>query len=134
LSAKNKDGEILFVDTLSFDEPKTAKARQVLEALSGIKGFESIVNKKNNSVLILTSKKDENVYKSFSNFNNVAIEEVRNLNTVDALQYKYLILVDPKESIDILSSRLEKAKEVITEKPVAVKKTVKKEKETAVKA
>jgi len=108
LSAKNKDGELLFVDTLSFTEPKTAKAKETLEALSKIKGYETILNKKNNSVLILTAKKDDSVYNSFGNFKNVAIEETRNLNTVDALTYKYLIFVDPKESIEILSSRLDK--------------------------
>ncbi len=116
LSAKNKDNEILFVDTLVFTEPKTAKAKKIIQSLGSIKGFEYIMSKKNNSALILTSEKDIDVYRSFGNFNNVAIEEIRNLNTIDALKYKYLIIVNPEESINILLAKIEKKKSGV-EKP-----------------
>ena len=64
---------------VDFTEPKTAKAREVLKALGGIKGYEALGTKKQNTALITTLSSDENVYKSFGNFGNVAIEEVRNL-------------------------------------------------------
>ncbi len=106
LSGKLNDNEILFVDSLSFTEPKTSKAGEVLKALAGVNGYETLGSKKNNTALITTLSKNENVYKSFSNFGNVAIEEVRNLNVVDLLSYKYLIVVNPEESINLLSSKL----------------------------
>ena len=106
LSGKLADNEIIFVDNLDFSEPKTAKAKEILKALSGVSGYETLWTKKNNTALITTLKKDENVYKSFGNFGNVAIEEVRNLNVVDALSYKYLIMVNPEESVEFLEGKL----------------------------
>ena len=46
LSRKLKDGEILFVDDISFAEPKTKDAKTVIEALSGVKGFEALKSKR----------------------------------------------------------------------------------------
>ena len=106
LSGKLNDNEILFVDNLDFAEPKTARAMDVLKALSGIKGYEALGVKKQNTALITTLSKDDNVYKSFGNFGNIAIEEVRNLNPVDVLSYKYLIVVNPEESIKLIESKL----------------------------
>lgn len=105
LSAKSRNGEILFVDTILLPAIKTAQARKVLAALSGVKGFETLLKKKTNAALVATSKKDDTVFKSFGNFNNIAIEETRNLNPVDVLRYKYLVIVGPEESISFLSGK-----------------------------
>ncbi|MFC1775458.1 50S ribosomal protein L4 [Patescibacteria group bacterium] len=106
LSGKLNDNEILFVDSLDFTEAKTAKASEIFKALAGIKGYEALGEKKQNTALITTLSKDENVYKSFGNFGNIAIEEVRNLNPVDILTYKYLIVVNPEESVKFLETKL----------------------------
>ncbi|MCC2631048.1 MAG: ribosomal protein large subunit ribosomal protein, partial [Candidatus Paceibacter sp.] len=42
LSKKFKDGEIIFVDALSFDAPKAKDAKGILISLGGIKGFEKL--------------------------------------------------------------------------------------------
>jgi len=106
LSQKNKDGEMLFVDSISFDAPKTKDALAVIKALSTVKGFEKLSTKKNNAVCIALSEKDENVKKSFKNFGNVSIAEVRNLTPDDLLTYKYILIVNPEESLKIVSSKL----------------------------
>jgi len=111
LSAKLRSNEILFVDKLVFDAIKTAQARGVLSALGGISGFDGLLNKKNNSTLITTTAKDQKTYKSFGNFGNIAIEEVYNLNPLDILNYKYLVMVGPKESTDFLEGKMSKQKE-----------------------
>lgn len=102
---KLKDGEILFVESLSFDAPKTKDASSVLTSLSTIKGFELLLKKKNALTLALSSR-DKNIEKSFQNFKAVLVDEVRNLNPVTLLNYKYLILTSPQESIDQLVGRL----------------------------
>ncbi len=107
LSQKMKDGEILFVEDFKFEVPKTKEAKGVLMSLSGIKGFEGLVDKKNNSAYIALGERDENVEKSFSNFGNMLVGELRNINTLDIVNYKYLIISKPKESIDFLVSKLE---------------------------
>lgn len=105
LSKKLKDGEILFVDTMTFEVPKAAEAKDVIKKLSDIKGFETLNTKKYNSAFIALSEKDVAVQKSFSNFGNVKVSETRNLNPVDALKYKYVIIVTPEVSIEELVKR-----------------------------
>lgn len=108
LSRKFKEGEVLFVETLNFKKPKASDAKSVLDIFSGIKGFEDIRSKKNNAALIAISENDANTKKSFANFGNVLVDETRNLNPVNILQYKYLIITSPKDSVKQLSARLEK--------------------------
>lgn len=103
LSRKMKDGEILFVDALSFKAPKTKDAKAVVLSLAGIKGFEKLATKPKNVALIATDKKDANLSKSFQNFGNFSVEEVRNINPLSVLNHKYLIL--SKDSVDILNNR-----------------------------
>jgi len=122
LSEKLRSNEILFVDNLKFDKIKTADAKNTLKSLSNISGFGTLLKKKNNATLITTIGKELNIYKSLSNFNNIAAQELRSLNPVDVLNYKYLIITSPKESIDLLSSRLGKT---ILKEIKPVKKTTK---------
>ena len=106
LSQKLKDGEILFVDDLKFDAPKTKEAKNVLVSLSGIKGFEGMITKKKNSVCLAIGEKNESTEKSFSNFSSVLMSELRNINPLDILEYKYLIITKPQESVDFLLGKL----------------------------
>jgi large subunit ribosomal protein L4 len=99
LSRKMKDGEILFVDSLTFKEPKAKDAKGVLASLAGIKGFEKLSTKRTNSAYIALPSKDKMVEKSFSNFGNIEVGEVRNLNAVQVLNYKYLVIAAPEEAI-----------------------------------
>lgn len=105
LSRKAKDGEILFVDTLSFDAPKTAHAKEIFSKLATIKGFDGLLSKKHNVAHIALPEKNADVQKSFSNFANVKVGITENLNVVDVLKYKYLIIVSPEESIKELVER-----------------------------
>jgi len=106
LSQKYNDGEVLFVDTISFEEPKTVVAREILTHLSSIKGFEDLTSKKKNAALIVQPTNDKITKKSFANIGTIAIDETRNLNPLDVLTYKYLIIASPTESIEQISNRL----------------------------
>ncbi len=108
LSKKFTDGEVLFVDEISFKEPKTKDAKGVLESISKIKGFEKILSKKNNALCLATSKKDTVVEKSFGNFKNVEVLEARNINPIELLSSKYILIENPEVSLKTLSSRLSK--------------------------
>ncbi len=105
LSKKHKDGEILFLDSLEFKAPKTSEAKAVLAKLSSIKGFETLSSKKFNAAYIATPEKDVLAQKSFSNFANVKLGEVRNLNPVEALRYKTIVIVNPAEGVKELEER-----------------------------
>ena len=106
LSKKFKNGEILFVESLAFKVPKTKEAKGVLDSLAGIKGFEYITKKKNNVFHLAFPKKDLNTEKSLRNFNNLSVGELRNINVLDILNKKYLVIVNPKESIKFLEAKV----------------------------
>jgi len=106
LSAKMKDGEILFVDTFGMGAPKTKEAKETIKNLATVAGFATLRTKRKNTAYVLTSSKDTNVEKSFSNFSNFNVKEIRNINPVDLLSKKYLIIENPEASIKILSERI----------------------------
>ncbi|MDE1975301.1 MAG: 50S ribosomal protein L4 [Patescibacteria group bacterium] len=105
LSRKFKEGEILFVDSVSFQAPKAKEARAVLDALAKIKGYEKLAAKPKNVALIAMDKKVDAVLKSFRNFGNVSIEEFRNINPVSVLNHAYIIVVNPAESLKHLTAK-----------------------------
>ncbi len=92
LSKKYKEGEVLFIDSLTLPTPKTKEAKRVLENLSSIKGFERLAGKKQNAAYITLPQKTVELKRGFSNFSNITLDEFRNLNPVNALQYTYLIV------------------------------------------
>ncbi|MEK7117058.1 MAG: 50S ribosomal protein L4 [Patescibacteria group bacterium] len=104
LSQKFKDEEVVFLDNISLKAPKTKEARNIIAALSKVKEFSGI-GRRNNAAFVALQEKNENVLKSFSNFGNLEIGLVKDLNVLDLLQYKYLIITDPEKSLATLKSR-----------------------------
>jgi large subunit ribosomal protein L4 len=105
LSKKAQEGEVLFVDSLTFAAPKTAEAKRFVTVLAGGANVPTLATKRKNAALIALTDYEPGVIKSFRNMGNVATEEVRNLNALNVLSHKYLIIENPKESFTILSSR-----------------------------
>ncbi len=105
LTKKFEDGEVLFLDKFKYDEPKTKGAKVVIEALSNIKGYEELATKRANTALIATMETDNNTVLSMRNFGNFALDEVRNLNPVSLLKYKYLIIVGGDEAVKQIEGR-----------------------------
>lgn len=103
LSRKAKDGEILFVDSISFAAPKTKDAIAAIKALASGAGAARLATKPVNAAVIALPEKTDAVKKSFRNIKNVEVEEVRNLNVVDLLTHKYLVLSDPAKSIALFA-------------------------------
>jgi large subunit ribosomal protein L4 len=102
LSKKYRDGEVVFVDSINIAKPKTADAIKTLNNISGVKGFERIFSKKKNAATIALSTKSKDIEKSFANLGNIEVLEVRNLHPLGLLEYKYLVIENPKASFDAL--------------------------------
>ena len=102
LSRKYKDGEIIFVDTLEMKEPKAKVAKGVISALAHeFSGF----GKQKNAALIALPAAHKPTMKSFGNFGNVEVIEVRNLNPVSVMSAKYLVIADPKAALETLGKK-----------------------------
>ncbi len=84
LSAKAGDNELIVLDDLKFDAPKTKDMAGVIKAL-GIEG----------SALIALDETNENVIKSARNLTGVKTMPAKQLNVKDLLGYKKLLITEP---------------------------------------
>ena len=96
LSAKARDREILVMDDLKFPEAKTKAAAVMFRKFSGRGEFSKI--EKGNGVLVLLSGKDTTARRALRNLPYAGVDEARNLNAYEALQYKYILF--PKQAIE----------------------------------
>ena len=83
LSAKVGDGELMVLEQLKLDEPKTKEMVRILTAL----GVDS-------SALIATSELEENVVKSARNLPGIKTIPAGLLNVIDLLSYKMLLMTE----------------------------------------
>lgn len=87
LSAKVQDGEIIVVDEISFEEPKTKEMIKMLDAIKAEK-----------KALIVTAAKDENIVKSAANIQGIRTALVGTMNVYDILNHTSFIVT--KEAIE----------------------------------
>ncbi|MBU6388368.1 50S ribosomal protein L4 [Patescibacteria group bacterium] len=105
LSKKAQDGEIILVDQFTFAAPKTALAKTALTALAKGADAGALTTKKKNAALLALASYDANTIKSFGNFGSIATEELRNLNPVDVMTHKYLVIEKPEAAFAALTAR-----------------------------
>lgn len=108
LSAKYRDGEVLFVDSLSFDTPKTKTAKEALGHISRVSGHTDLVSKRKNAAIIAVPEKSTLIEKSFGNMKSLEVQETRSLNALALLNTKYVIFVSPDASIKLVEGRKKK--------------------------
>jgi large subunit ribosomal protein L4 len=105
LSQKFRDGKVLFVDSLDLQAIKTKDAMSALENIAKVEGFKTINTKKDNNLFVVVPKKSDTTAKSFRNIAHVTLEEVRNLNPVDVLNYRYLVIANPEATNQVLEAK-----------------------------
>jgi large subunit ribosomal protein L4 len=106
LSKKLKDNEILFVDTLAMADMKTKKAEDVMKNLAKASGFKAMSGSKKPRVLTALFERNAGTEKSFRNLPQLEMVFLKNLNPMDVLKYKYLLIENPTESVKFLESRV----------------------------
>ncbi len=123
LSKKLADNEMIFVDQFGHEAPKTKEAKAAMTALAGIKGNEGL-NKSKNAALVVLPGRNEHVEKSFRNFGNVAVTAAKDVNPVDLLTFKYVVVAEPNATVEVLAKRVEGNKKA--DDKTSAKKTTKK--------
>lgn len=108
LSKKYKAGQVLFVEELDLKNIKTKDAGVILSDLSKVSGFEKMIGGKKANTYLTIPAKNERVKKSFANIPTVSVDEVRNMNPLDLLSYKFVVIAYPTESISFLVGKGEK--------------------------
>lgn len=95
LTLKATNNGISVVKDFTLEEPKTKEVQSILEAL----GFD------NKKVLILTSTKDLNIYKSARNLPRVKVLEANKPNTYEIMHADVVLLLE--SAVDVLQNTLE---------------------------
>ncbi len=90
LSAKAKENLLLVLDKLEIEKAKTRAMAEILNKLFLKKG----------SGLVVLLQKDENIIKATRNIPKTATMQAKDLNVLDLLSYKYLVM--PREAIKII--------------------------------
>jgi len=85
LTSKVVENEIIVLESLSFDAPKTKDVIKMLKALDVKKA------------LIVVAESNENIYKSARNITGIDIIPVNNINIYDILKYEKFIIT--KEAV-----------------------------------
>ncbi len=89
LSALLRDQQLVFVDKLSLDTPKTKQMKTILGALAG-----------DVKTLVLVAETNENVQRSVNNLPNAKTLRASYLNIRDLLQYDKVIV--PLDALDVI--------------------------------
>lgn len=100
LSIKARESAILLIDKLSFKEPKTKKASEILKRI-GLEGKRSVG--------LVLEEKNSAVQKSFRNLPSVQIQRPLDLNSFSVLKSSSLIFT--LEALEKLKNRFEKSHE-----------------------
>ncbi|MFM2339923.1 MAG: hypothetical protein RLZZ360_559 [Candidatus Parcubacteria bacterium] len=106
LSKKQADGEVIFLDGVSFSEPKTAVAKTIVKALATGSGKADLATKRKNAAVVILPKRDLAIEKSFRNFGNIEVVMAKDINPVELLTYKYVVVTAPVAALEVLSARV----------------------------
>lgn len=90
LSSKAEDKSLLILDELKIEKPKTKEMFSILNKLFLKKG----------SGLVVLPEKDDKIIKSINNIEKADTIQAKDLNVLDMLNYKYIIM--PKASIKVI--------------------------------
>lgn len=89
LSALVRDDQLVLVDELAFERPKTSQMQEVLHAIAGT-----------DSVLVVMHEKDENVSRSVHNLPDAHIILANYLNIRDLLKYDKVVM--PVAALEVI--------------------------------
>ncbi len=106
LSAKYKNGQVLFVDDLTLKAIKTKEAVSVMQSFAKVTGYKDILSKKKNAAYIALSSKDLSTEKSFKNMNNLFVDEIRNMSPLDLMKYKYVVISNPDAGLSQIANKM----------------------------
>lgn len=87
LSQKARDNQIVVLDKMNFEKPKTKEMAKTMSKLPC-----SL-----HSTLVVMPNYDKNIFLSARNINKTDVDDARNLNVLDLLNHKYLLIT--KEGI-----------------------------------
>lgn len=99
LSEKLRSEKIIFTDGIDLATPKTKDAEAIMKNFATVEGFATLNTAKKNNVLLVLPVISDAVKNSFRNLSHVTLVESRNLNPVDVMKYRYMIISNPTDAM-----------------------------------
>lgn len=90
LSAKAKENSVLVIENMNIEKPKTKPMFDLFTKIC----------LKNGSALVVLPKNDANLIKSIRNIEKTKVMQAKDLNVLDVLNYKHLVM--PEDSIKVI--------------------------------
>jgi len=106
LSEKMRNGQILFVEGFDGISGTTKEVQGTLLALAGVVGFETLNTEKHNNVFMTTPGVDDLAKRGAKNLAHVTLAPVENLNVLDVLNHRYLVMTNPEKTVEFLETKL----------------------------
>ena len=106
LSQKARDGKILFVEGLEGVTGKTKEMADTFKAFAGVSEFETLNTKKHNNVFMTASGISSELKNGVKNLHHVTLRDIDNLNPVDVLNHRYLVISNPEKTVEFLQTKL----------------------------
>ncbi len=97
LSSKNKDQEIVLIDNLELEQAQTKKMAKIIANLE-----EKIKKELDKGTLIVLPKKDDRISRASRNIPKIKAVVADNLNILDILSYKYLMITMPDDVVKVI--------------------------------
>jgi large subunit ribosomal protein L4 len=102
LSSKIQDKELMLLENLKFEAPKTKEALGVINGLSGKMAGYKNTKKKRDSVLFIMPEKNKTILQAMNNLPFVEMLDAKSLNVRDLLENKYLVLL--KDAVPVIEN------------------------------
>ncbi|MEN9338643.1 MAG: hypothetical protein RI945_368 [Candidatus Parcubacteria bacterium] len=106
LSAKLKDGKILFVDDIKSTTGKTKDAVEIMKNIAAVSNFENLSFKKKRNVYMTFSKLSLSEKRAFRNLPYVVAHNMEDLNPSDIANARYLVITNPESTVEYLKNKL----------------------------
>ena len=106
LTKKFADTEMIFLTDLAMTEPKTTLGKSIIKAVATGTGHADLATKRKNAAVLVLAKRDVAIEKSFRNFGNIEVMQVKDINPVDLLTYKYVIMAQSASVLTLLTERI----------------------------
>lgn len=106
LSAKVKEGKVLFVEGVTTADGKTKSAETIMKNLATGTAFKTLAYKKVGNVMMTAPKVGESEKMGFRNLPYVTFTNLSNLNPLDLANTRYLVITNPEETIALLSKKV----------------------------
>ncbi|MDP3795165.1 MAG: 50S ribosomal protein L4 [bacterium] len=105
LSRKVKDNELVLLEALTLEKPKTKEAATVIGTLAR-KQVLTLRKNRRPDVLVLIEGKNEVLARALRNIPYVKTTAARNLNVTDLMTYKYVLM--PKAAVEVVAKTFAK--------------------------